>query len=399
VARFQRTPDPDGHSRASPLELFYDLVFVFAVTQVSHYLLDHLTWEGAGQAAVMLLAVWWTWNYTTWATNELDTRSPAVRVLVIALMLGSLMMSVAIPEAWGERALLFAGSYVAINLVRQSFLTFAAGERGSLHRKRASRILIWFAISSVLWIAGAVADDSARTALWLAALLFDYSGPIFMYRVPGLERISHTDWEVASEHFAERFQLFVIIALGESIVLTGATTSELELDGPTVAAFVVAFLGAASLWWLYFNRAAAGSQRMLEQSENRTVLARDVYTYLHAAVIAGVIVSAAGDEIVIGHPDEPLKTGYLLTVVAGPAIFLLAMAIIRRRSTGTWTWRRPFAALVIAAIGLVAADADGLVVASLILAVLVALIAYEEWNYRHRDRNPGVRAAAELLGR
>jgi len=197
VPRFQRQQTAEGGSRSSPLELFYDLVFVFAVTQVSHYLLDHQTWTGAGEAAVMLLAVWWSWNYTTWATNELDTSSPVVRVLIIALMLGSLLMSVAIPEAWGDRALLFAGAYVALNLIRQSFLTFAAGERGSLHRLRASRILIWFCASGVLWIAGALAEDSARTLLWLGALVVDYSGPLVVYRVPGLRRVSHTDWEVA----------------------------------------------------------------------------------------------------------------------------------------------------------------------------------------------------------
>ena len=138
MARFSRKPTADGHSRASTLELFYDLVFVFAITQVSHYLLDdhfaHLNWAGAGQAAVILLAVWWSWNYTTWATNELDTSAPAVRGLVIAVMLGSLLMSIAIPSAWGERALLFAGAYVAIQVGRHTFLTFASGTKGSNER-------------------------------------------------------------------------------------------------------------------------------------------------------------------------------------------------------------------------------------------------------------------------
>ena len=141
----------DGASqRASTLELFYDLVFVFAITQVSHLLLEHLTWGGAGQALIVLLAVWWSWNYTTWTTNELDTETVPVRLLLLALMLVSLLMSVAIPDAFGEHALLFAGSYVAIQVGRHSFLTFAAAQPGTIERERAGRILTWFVAAGVL---------------------------------------------------------------------------------------------------------------------------------------------------------------------------------------------------------------------------------------------------------
>src|ERR671910_1060835 len=138
--------------RASTLELFYDLVFVFAITQVSHLLLEHLTWAGAGQALIVLLAVYWSWNYTTWTTNELDTETIPVRLLLLALMLVSLLMSVAIPQAFGAHALLFAGSYVAIQLGRHSFLAFVAAERGTLERERAVRILTWFVMVGMLWI-------------------------------------------------------------------------------------------------------------------------------------------------------------------------------------------------------------------------------------------------------
>src|SRR5215212_6406836 len=149
--------------RTTTLELFYDLVFVFAVTQVSHLLLGHLTWEGAGQAALVLLVVWWSWNYTTWVTNELDPDAIAVRLLLIGLMLASFLMAIAIPEAFGERGLLFAGAYVAIQLGRHLFLTFVAARPGSVERTRAGRILIWFVVAGVFWIAGGLADGSART--------------------------------------------------------------------------------------------------------------------------------------------------------------------------------------------------------------------------------------------
>lgn len=391
MSRFARPQASDGHSRASTLELFYDLVFVFAITQVSHSLLEHLDWEHAGQSAVVLLAVWSSWNYTTWTTNELDTESPAVRAMVIALMLASLMMAIAIPDAWGERALLFAGAYVAIQVGRHAFLTFVAGTRGSTVRNRAMHILCWFLFSGVFWIAGALADEgTARTTLWLIALLIDYTAPLFVYRVPGMKRITADVWEVTSEHFSERFQLFVIIALGESIVITGATTSELELTTPVVSAFVIAFLGSAALWWLYFNHTAEGTFRRLEQAENRTELARDVYTYLHAVLIAGIILVAIGDELVIAHPEEALHTNELVALVAGPVLYLLALGLMRLRATDHVAPGRPLAALAIVLVGVLAQQASALVVSALVLTVLVTLIVAEEISFVRR------RAAGKL---
>ena len=224
MSRFARVRDGQ-EQHATPLELFYDLVFVFAITQASHLLLEHLTWEGAGQTALVLLVVWWSWNYTTWVTNELDPDAIAVRVLLIALMLASFLMAIAMPEAFGDRGLLFAGAYVAIQVGRHCFLTFVAASKGSVERDRASRILIWFLAAGVLWIAGGLAEGSTRTLLWLIALAIDYGGPLCTFWVPGLKPIPPSAWELEVSHFAERFQLFVILALGESIVVTGATAS------------------------------------------------------------------------------------------------------------------------------------------------------------------------------
>jgi len=262
MARFQRTRGGEQEQRAATLELFFDLVFVFAITQVSHVILDHgVTWEYAGQAALCLLVVWWAWNYTTWVTNELDPESTVVRLLMIGLMLASLLMAIAIPEAFGDTAPLFAGSYVSIQVGRHLFLTFAAAERGTVERERAGRILTWFVAAGTLWIAGAIADDGVRTALWLLALALDYGAPLVLFWVPGRPRLAGETWQVETAHFAERFALFVIIALGETIVLTGATTAESELDFATVAAFGGAFLGTAALSWLYFTSIAASPSR------------------------------------------------------------------------------------------------------------------------------------------
>lgn len=183
---------------------------MFAVTQVSHLLLDDLTWRGAGRALLALLVVWWAWNYTTWVTNELDPESTVVRLVLLGVMLASLLLAVAIPEAFGHRALLFASSYVAIQVGRHVFLTFGSAESGTLERERAGRILTWFVAAGALWIAGGAGDGSARTALWLAALALDYSAPLCTFWVPGRPRLAPTAWVIESAHFAERFPLFVI---------------------------------------------------------------------------------------------------------------------------------------------------------------------------------------------
>jgi low temperature requirement protein LtrA len=378
VSRFARPRDGDRAQRATTLELFYDLVFVFAITQISHLLLEHLTWEGVGQSVVVLLAVWWSWNYTTWVTNELDPDSVVVRILVIALMLASLVMAVAIPEAFGDRALLFAGAYVAIQVGRHLFLTFVAAGAGTVERERAMAILIWFVAAGVLWIAGALADGSARTLLWIGALVIDYVAPLVTYRVPGRRRLAMETWNVQVSHFAERFQLFVIIALGESIVLTGATTSDLELDAARVTALGVAFVGSAALWWLYFDYVARIAERRLELAPNRTMLARDAYTYLHVVLVAGVIVAAVGDELVIAHPSDELPGEEVAAVVAGPALYLLGHALFRWRMAGSVSWKRLGGALACVVVGAVGTEMPALVLVVLVTGILIAVIAAEQ---------------------
>ena len=374
ATRFQRREDARG---VTTLELFYDLVFVFAVTQVSHLLLAHLDWKGAGQATLALLVVWWSWNYTTWVTNELDPDAIAVRLLLIGLMLASLVMAVAIPKAFGARGMLFAVAYVAIQVGRHTFLTFASARPGTLERTRAGEILTWFAFAGIFWLAGGLAYGPARTALWLVALAIDYAGPLFVYRVPGRPRLDHVAWQVDSGHFTERFQLFVIIALGESIVMIGATATDLHLDLARLVALALAFLATAAMWWLYFDYVATIAERRLERAERRTLLARDAYTYLHVVMVAGVIVAAVGDELVIDHPTHTLGTAAVITVVAGPAIYLLAHAVFRLRMAGTVSVKRLAGAAACLIAGATGGFAPGWVLQALTVAILAGVIAAE----------------------
>jgi low temperature requirement protein LtrA len=373
-----RRRDPGEQQRTTSLELFYDLVFVFAVTQVSHLLLANLTVTGGAKSALVLLVVWWAWNYTTWVTNELDPDSDAVRLLLLGIMFASLLMAVAIPQAFGNRALLFVGSYVAIQVGRHVFLTFVAAGPGTIERERAGRILIWFAVAGALWIGGALAHDGPRIVLWLTALAIDYCAPLVLYWLPGRPRLSSATWSVGTEHFAERFQLFIIIALGESIVVIGATTSDLHVNAVRLLAFALAFLSTAALWWLYFTYVAAIATRRLALAEDRTTLARDGFTYLHVVFVAGIIVTAVGQELVIAHPTETLPGREIVAAVAGPIIYLLAHVLFRLRLAGSVSTKRLTAALACIGAGALGAFVPALMLASLLSVILIGLIGTEQ---------------------
>ncbi len=377
MGRFQRRVEVDEEARATPLELFYDLVFVFAITQVSHILLDDLTWTGAGHAALALIVVWWAWNYTTWVTNELDPDSVAVRMVLIAIMLASLLMAVAIPQAFGKYGLLFACSYVGIQVGRHLFLTFVTADAGTIERERAGRILTWFVASGIAWIAGGLADGSARTELWVVALAIDLTAPLVLYWVPGRKRLQYDTWTVETSHFAERFELFMIIAFGETIVLTGATTSKLDLDAARFTAFALAFFATAAMWWLYFDYVTRIAKRRLELAPNRTQLARDAYTYLHVVMVAGVILSAVGDELVIAHPTDVLPDAEVAVVAAGPALYLLAHVLFRLRMAGSISWKRLGGAVACVLAGVAGTVVPALVLAALLVGILGAVIGVE----------------------
>jgi low temperature requirement protein LtrA len=289
-------------------------------------------------------------------------------------MLVSLLMAVAIPQAFEAHALLFAGSYVAIQIGRHSFLTFAAADRGTIERERAGHILTWFVVVGVLWVAGALLDGPERVVLWLVALALDYCAPLVTYWVPGRQRLAPATWNVGTEHFAERFGLFIILALGESIVITGATTSELELDAARIIAFGMAFLASAAIWWLYFTSVSTIGEHYLEVSENRTILARDAYTYLHVVFVAGIILSAVGDELVIAHPTEILPPYEVAAVAAGPAVYLFAHTLFGYRLTGVVYKTKVLGTLACVAVGLVGLLVPALVLAGLLILVLVAVI-------------------------
>jgi low temperature requirement protein LtrA len=404
MTSFLRQTREGEEQRATALELFFDLVFVFAVTQLSHYLVEHLTVEGAAKALFLLLVVWWAWIYTTWMTNWFDPESSVVRGVLITVTLASLLMAIAVPEAFGDRALLFAASYTALQVIRNLFAAYGSPAETARspdsgrqpYRPVFLRILIWSVGVGVLWVLGGALGGKALVGIWLVALALDYAGPIVGYWNPVHGRSGTTEWEVESSHFAERFQLFLIIALGESIVVTGATAAGFDITTARGTAIAVAFLGTAALWWLYFDYVARIAQLRLGRSDDPGRLARDAYTYLHIPMIAGIIVTAVGNELVIAHPGDGLDGRALTAVVGGPALYLLGHVGFRLRMAGSVSRKRLFAALAMGLVGALGIVLPALATATLVLAVLVALIVAEIVSGQRR-RARGIPSPIEQL--
>ncbi len=375
-----------GEQRVTPFELFFDLVYVFAITQLSHLLLDHPTAGGALQTLFLLLVVWWAWQYTTWFTNWFDPDALPVRLTLVAVMLASLVMSVAIPGAFGERGLMFALAYVAIQVGRTAFAVLALDVPHPLSGA-FRRMLCWFAASGVLWVAGGVLEGEARYALWLLALAVDYSGPVARYWTPGLGRSRTEEWTIEGTHFAERCQLIVIVALGESILVTGTAFGEIEATTATVTAFVVAFIGSAALWWTYFARSAHDASHAISSSLDPGRIARSAYTYFHLPIIAGIIAVAAADELVLAHPVDLGTPASVLLILGGTALFVTGHGFFVWAASGQVLRSR-----LVAVLALIALAPVGFAVPALTLAVAAALIVvllatWDSVSYRRRVRS------------
>ncbi|MCA1661120.1 MAG: low temperature requirement protein A [Novosphingobium sp.] len=323
-----------GPAPVSPLELFFDLVYVFAITQLSHYLLEHLTLLGALQTAVLFGAVWWAWMYTTWATNWIDPERAPNRFLLGAVMLVSLVMSTAIGEAFGDGGLRFAAAYVAIQVGRCLYVSWAMerGERGA--GRNMLRAAIWFIASAPLWLAGGLAqDDSARLGLWLAALAIDYSGPLALFRVPGLGRSSVREWVISGSHMAERCGLFIIIALGEGLLISGAEYVAATGQPGLNLALVNVLVGSFAMWWLYFDVGARRAAWYIEHHRLPGLIGRQAFTYWHIPIVAGIVVLAVADEKVLAHPLEPAHGDFVTVIGIGMVLFLGGMMGFKRISS------------------------------------------------------------------
>jgi low temperature requirement protein LtrA len=368
--------EDDSPALTSSVELFFDLVFVLAVTQLSSVLVDDLTVAGAGKTLFLLLTAWWAWIYTTWMTNWFDPEERFVRGVLLVGMLASLFGSIAIPDAFGDRAWLFVGGYVGIQLVRNGFMVRATRPSDPLHRPLV-RILVWSAWVSVIWLVGALLDGDARAYVWIVALALDYAGPMVGHRAPGLGRSVPTDWHLVPSHFSDRLQLFVMIALGETIVAAGVTAADLEMNATRVAAVVVSFGVSVAFWWLYFDSHAEGATRALQSRKTERGQVGRTLSYVHVPIVAGIVVSAVAAELVIAHPGQDLHTNELIPLAAGPVLFLAGTMIFKASVLHVRWHQRVIAAVAVVAVVVGGAFAPALATWALVLVVLGGLALYE----------------------
>lgn len=327
-ASLLRTRGTHESGRVGMVELFFDLVFVFAVTQLSHSLLAHLTPVGVAQVALLLPAVWWVWIYTSWSTNWLNPERIPVRLCLFALMLMGLVLTAAIPESFAGRGTVFAFAYVAMQLGRTAFALWAVRNDSPTLTRTFQRILIWFVLSSVFWIVGGFAAAETRFGWWALALAIELLAPALYYVVPGLGRSSIADWNIDGAHMAERCALFVIIALGESLLITGATFAELQWNAAAIASMLSAIVGAIAMWWMYFDTGAERAQHRIVHASDPGRQGRMAYTYLHLPIVAGIIVCAVADELVLMHPDHATDAD-IAVILSGPLLYLLGNALFK----------------------------------------------------------------------
>lgn len=321
-----------GHAPVSFLELFFDLVFVFAITQLSHFLKDHLTWLGFAQALVLFLAVWWAWMYTTWATNWADPERFEVRIMLLALMALSLLMAVALPYGFSKFAWLFAASYVALQIGRTVFMAVILTRENRANARNMVRIAIWFAFAAPFWLIGVLRPEDERLAWWLLAVAIEYLGPIALFPVPGLGRSKSSDWDISGSHMAERCGLFIIIALGEGIIITGATFADDTMEAGRVLAFALAFLSSVLMWWLYFDLGQKRGSDHISENEDVGRVARNAYTYLHMPIVLGIVILAVADAKLLGLWDQPADGKLALVLCGGGGLFLAGLGLFKRSS-------------------------------------------------------------------
>jgi low temperature requirement protein LtrA len=373
---------PHQHSRVTYAELLFDLVFVFAVTQISHTLLGRFTPLGALQTTMLLLSVWWVWVYTSWITNWLNPELTPVRVLLFLLMLGGLVLSTSIPQAFESRGLWFATAYAAMQVGRTIFWLLSTPAERIPARRNAVRILVWLSTSAIFWIAGGLAEGHARLALWALALGIEYVSPAVRFWIPKYGASPVADWYVEGGHMAERCAGFIIIALGESIVVTGATFADLTWTADVVAAFLSAFIGALAMWWIYFHRGAEAGSEMISNASEPGRLARLAYTYLHLPIVAGMILSAVADDLVLQHPGGHSDARTVLSAVGGPLVFLVGTILFKRTIRG---WLQPSHGAGIVAlcvVGWFAGDLSPLMLSIVTTALMIVVAAWESISLR-----------------
>jgi low temperature requirement protein LtrA len=357
--------------RTAPIELLWDLVFVFAITQVTALLSHDLTWTGFGHAMLVIALVWWAWSAFVWGANAAEADSPSLTMILLAGMLLIFVTGLAIPHAFGDDATLFAVTYAAVRLLHLGLYAHSS-RQGNASWTAISGFAVTVLIGMALLITGSLLDTTWQAVLWTLAAAIDYAGPAWLTR----ERLRGLQY-VAVSHFAERYGLFVIICLGESIVAIGVGASGRQLDAALVGAIALGLLVTVALWWIYFARFAATAEERLRKHDDPVLAAADAYSYLHLPLVAGIIVFAVGAKVLIHDSGEPLEDAARLALCGGVALYLTAHAAFQSRIARVLEWPKLATALALLAVFALSSELTGWAVAAITAALLAGLCAFE----------------------
>jgi low temperature requirement protein LtrA len=365
--------------RVTPLELFFDLVFVLALTQCTTLIVRTPTWGGVLKGLLVLGMLWWSWVGYAWLTSVVDPEEGAVRLVIFVAMAAFLLAAICVPRAFGSDALLFACAYAVVRAAHIVLFMLASRDDDAL-RSSVLGLAVSTAVGAGLLFVAAATSGDVRVAIWAVALLLDAGGP-FLFGQDG--------WKLVPGHFAERHGAIVIIALGESVVALGVGAQEAISAGVVVAA-VLGILIAATLWWVYFDVTAIVARRRLakaSEGRERNGIARDSYSYLHFPMIAGIALLAVGLKLVLAHVDRPLAIVPVVALLGGTALYLLAHVAFRLRNMHTLSLRRLLCAVVLLALVPLHTSVSALAMLGILAGLLSALITYEVIRYADaRDR-------------
>jgi low temperature requirement protein LtrA len=363
----------------TPLELFFDLVYVFTVSQLSRMLVDDVSLRGIAQTLVLTLAVMYAWFMTVWTSNWLDVGRRPVQLMLLGLMFASLLMSTSVVDAFGgsfevpwisDRAGLFVIGYLAIQLGRTIFAV--AAFRGHRLHDHFSNALAWEVATGLIWIVGIFADGDARLAIWAIAVLVTYGGVIAGHPLPGKRSPFSSDSQIYAEHLLERFRLFFLIALGETVLTIGNAFANVPLEVESVIALTAAFVGTVALWWCYFHRAERlGLDAVDGAADASRIVAIGNYTLI--AMVIGIVAIAVGDELALLDPGDDPSASALALIFGGPAIFLLAQLAFMRRASGGAPRARIVGCLALVALALLTSPFSLLLTVIASSAVLLAV--------------------------
>lgn len=379
-------PLPAGRRRyrASYLELFFDLVFIFGLAQLSYVLAGDLGWSGLMHSLVALLALWWVWSYTVWMANRLGVGQPAIQIVVIGTMFGSLLMAVAAPAAFSEQGVVFAVAYLAIYLGR--IVVTLVTLRGRPERISLRWLLFFLGVSLAPWIAGGLTSGLTRAGLWTLAVILAYTLGRFDIPVIRISRSGRTGWGVSPEHLGERHQHFAIIALGDTILASGLTLREYVLAGERIVALALVFATTVLLWRIYFYRAGELLADAIESAQvpHRIGL---LASYAHLLMVAGIVVVAVADVLIVVEPLGRLSTGAVAAILGGPALFLAGRAWLDYTTFSRVAWSRAIGLLVLVAVVPAAAVQPTIVVAVIAALVLFGVAVSDAIAWRRHPRS------------